>query len=123
MDTPGVVARESRIARVAKALAVVYVPSLLPFVAGPLRECDHCVATYAKLLPLVPGAFAGLISNSVLPRSDVSMGVAAGVGACLVLLIVFRCLSLEKFMRAVILGGIAILLAAQAMAFSLVLRA
>ena len=40
------------------AVAVVYVPLLLPFLVGPLTECDHCVASYARSSPLLPAFWA-----------------------------------------------------------------
>ena len=43
------------------AAAAVYLPTLVPFVAGPLTGCGHCVATYLTLLPIVPGIVAGAL--------------------------------------------------------------
>lgn len=37
------------------AMATLWLPTFVPFVLGPLRECDHCVATYAMCMPMVPG--------------------------------------------------------------------
>jgi hypothetical protein len=41
------------------ACALLYLPQLLPFAVGPLRECDHCVVTYLQLFLVLPGFLAG----------------------------------------------------------------
>jgi len=59
-------------------LAALYVPTLVPFVSGPLTGCEHCVRTYLGLLPLVPGFFAG---NAFVPDHTL-----VGAGAVTLLL-------------------------------------
>ena len=43
------------------AALTLWVPALLPYLIGPLRECDHCMATYAMCLPIVPGIFLPIV--------------------------------------------------------------
>jgi hypothetical protein len=45
------------------AALTIWGPCLAPFVAGPLRECDHCVGTYAACLPIVPGVILPVLCN------------------------------------------------------------
>ena len=40
------------------AALTVWLPVLVPFVGGPLRECGHCLQTFLLFLPMVPGALA-----------------------------------------------------------------
>ncbi|GAB4140554.1 MAG: hypothetical protein Fur0037_07090 [Planctomycetota bacterium] len=42
----------------ARGALTLWLPALLPFVIGPMAECDHCVATYLKMLPVEPGWLA-----------------------------------------------------------------
>lgn len=43
------------------AALTIWSPCLVPFVAGPLRECGHCVGTYAACLPIVPGVIVPVL--------------------------------------------------------------
>ena len=65
------------------ALAFVYAPTLTPFVAGPLTSCEHCVSTYLRLLPIVPGFLPGA---AIAGRGgDVGFYVASGAVTALLL--------------------------------------
>ena len=44
--------------------ATLWLPCLVPFVAGPLGECRHCIATYAACLPMVPGVLAPVLIDA-----------------------------------------------------------
>ena len=68
-------------------LAALYLPGLLPFVAGPLTECDHCVSSYLAILPVLPGF---LLVHAIGPSS---VGLAY-LGAAAVSLFAAGCLFL-----------------------------
>jgi phosphotransferase system glucose/maltose/N-acetylglucosamine-specific IIC component len=36
-------------------MSALWLPTLLPFVVGPLTECGHCIRNYLCLLPVMPG--------------------------------------------------------------------
>lgn len=55
-------ARSWKLAAVLAALTS-WGPCLVPFVAGPLHECSHCVHTYAVCLPIVPGVIVPVLCN------------------------------------------------------------
>ena len=69
------------------AALAVYLPTAVPFVVGPLTECDHCVSTYLGLLPVVPGVIA---AAAVHPADVLALALAgaatlallAGCTAC-----------------------------------------
>ena len=71
-------------------LAFVYLPQLSALVFGPLSECDHCVAIYAKVYLIVPGSLLGLfiVSNLPLgsPPSDLYGFILPGIVLTLILL-------------------------------------
>ena len=58
------------------ALAL-WLPPLIPFFAGPLGECDHCVAQYARLYALLPGAWGGFAAGRALGDVDHALALAA----------------------------------------------
>lgn len=39
----------------------LYAAQLAPFVAGPLTECRHCVAQYARLYAVLPGTMPAML--------------------------------------------------------------
>ena len=45
-----------------EALAWLYLPQLLPFFAGPLMECEHCIRLFLQLFLVLPGALIGLLA-------------------------------------------------------------
>lgn len=40
-------------------LTALYGGQLVPFVVGPLTDCDHCVGNYLKFFVFLPGAVIG----------------------------------------------------------------
>lgn len=46
---------------VPESLAWLYLPQTLPFFAGPLMECDHCVRAFLSLFAFLPGAIPGIL--------------------------------------------------------------
>jgi hypothetical protein len=71
-------------------LAFVYLPQLAALFSGPLSECGHCVAIYAKVYVIAPGSLLGLFIVSKLPSvsaaSDFYGFVLPGILSTLVLL-------------------------------------
>ena len=47
-----------------RAVAWLWLPTLLPLAVGPLSECGHCVRTYLMLMPLVPGTVGLMVRNA-----------------------------------------------------------
>jgi len=45
------------------AALTLWLPALAPFVLGPLRECSHCIRTYAICLPIVPGVIVPIATG------------------------------------------------------------
>jgi hypothetical protein len=70
---PSLLPRSRRRALVGTA-ATLWLPTVLPLFAGPLRECDHCVGNYAALLPVVPGVLA----PTLLQLDGATFGLVAG---------------------------------------------
>ncbi|MCB1077057.1 MAG: hypothetical protein KDM64_04420 [Verrucomicrobiae bacterium] len=54
--------------------AAIYTGQLAPFLIGPLTECGHCVANFARFFVFTPGVLAGHFVfqrvPSVLPQND-----------------------------------------------------
>jgi len=112
-----------RLAALGTVLAL-WLPPLLPFCAGPLRECDHCVALYARLYALVPGAWGGYLVGLALGDSDHALALVAmgALTAALAGLLFWR---LRRGGRGArwLLAAVALLSGAQAMGLANVLRA
>jgi hypothetical protein len=54
-----------------RAAAAIYLPLLAPFLVGPLRECSHCVETYLRAFPYLPGLLpATFLRRAVQARDD-----------------------------------------------------
>ena len=62
--------RKHWLAATGLTLSFVYVPQVAALIFGPLSECSHCVAIYAKVYLIVPGSLLGLIVVSKLPLSN-----------------------------------------------------
>jgi hypothetical protein len=45
------------------AAATVWGPCLLPLLLGLLRDCSHCLTTYAKLFAIVPGVLLPVLTE------------------------------------------------------------
>ncbi len=79
------------------SLAAIYLGQLVPFVAGPLTECAHCVGNYLKLFPLVPGVILGEWSinylDKIVPGNQrLRMGpdwIQLGIGLLIVAVLLF----------------------------------
>lgn len=115
--------RRSRWACAGLAFAVVYLPQLVPLMVGPLRECDHCVENYAKLFPLIPGAFAALLTGRISGELGVESAIAAGIVAVALLFVAYLCMRAESPTRQITSALIMILLALQAAGVASMLRA
>lgn len=101
------------------AAATLWGPCLLPFVAGPLRECDHCAATYAACLPMVPGVIVPALANL-----GGAWFFAAG-GAVALALFAVLAVALRELPRPWSLGvqvPVALAIAAEALGFASLLR-
>lgn len=106
------------------ATLALYTPQFVPFVVGPLRECQHCVGTYWKLFPIalafLPGAW--LVRGLGL-EADEGWGLLliGGLAATLFGLVV---LVLRRLRRTrIVVVVVAALACAHALALSHVLRA
>ena len=82
--------RKHWLAATGLTLAFVYVPQLAALIFGPLSECGHCVAIYAKVYLIAPGSLLGLFIVSKLPSasaaSDFYGFVLPGILSTLILL-------------------------------------
>jgi hypothetical protein len=72
------------------AAATVWGPCLLPLLLGLLRDCSHCLATYAKLFVIVPGVLL-----PVLTEQNGAWFGAWGCAATLALLVGSYCAARE----------------------------
>ena len=91
----------------------------MPFVAGPLTECGHCVRIYAACLPIVPGVLVPALCR----LEDAWFFVAAGVVALVLfatLTLVLRELPRPWSLVAQAVGALAI--GAEACGFASLLR-
>ena len=117
------------------SLAAIYLGQLVPFAAGPLTECGHCVVNYLKFYLLVPGVILGewLIRylDEIVPGNQrLKMGpgwIQMGIGF-LVLATLFFCFTMITAKvpgkwRWVWLGFLAAISAANALIFGAALRA
>lgn len=59
----------------------LWLPALLPFAVGPLRECGHCVRTYLCFVPVLPGVLLGMLA----PRHDWAFLAVAALASALLL--------------------------------------
>jgi hypothetical protein len=97
-----------------------WLPALLPLPLGMLRDCDHCLASYAMSLPIVPGVLA-----AVLLRLDNAwffvVGVAVALGLYALLVVLLR--ELPRGLAMVARLVVAAVVAVQAVGFAHALRA
>ncbi|MGE3175459.1 MAG: hypothetical protein AB7O97_22745 [Planctomycetota bacterium] len=72
------------------AALALWLPALLPFAIGPLRECDHCVRQYLLWAPVGPGilpavAFTqgtlGMVAVAAVTTLLLLAGLTAGIRA------------------------------------------
>lgn len=110
--------RRGWLASAAIALATAYVPTLVPFVSGPLTECDHCVDTYLELLAIVPGLAAGLLVG------EGGFVVVAGLtSAAIVVGTMLAARRLRNGATIALCGPLALLIGLESAAIAMVLRA
>ena len=102
-----------------QGLGAVYLPQVAVFLLGPVQECSHCVATYLRLFPLLPGLAAGMSFHTLESRL-----VVAGLTTLVLLAgILAGALRLEGWKRWVFLASVAGLATLNALGASAVLRA
>ena len=63
-------------------MCTLWLPCLLPVLLGMLRDCSHCLSTYAKLFAMVPGVLL-----PILLELEDGWFVLGGAGATLSLLV------------------------------------
>ena len=66
-----------------RGLAAVYAVQPLAFLTSPLGECDHCIAQFWRLFPVLPGLASGVLLGQ--RTSSVPFQVMAGLTIVLVL--------------------------------------
>ena len=90
----------------ALTLGFVYVPQLAPLFFGPLSECGHCVAIYAKLFLIVPGSLLGLFIVDQLPFGIPSSNLLGFIlpGSLLTLLLLAAAITITASIRRVALA-------------------
>lgn len=97
-----------------------WLPALLPLPLGMLRDCGHCLSSYAMSLPIVPGVLAAVLINIDDAWFFVVGGVVAlGLYALLVLLL----RELPRGCARVASIVVAVVVALQAVGFASALRA
>ena len=69
------------------AAVALWLPPIVPFLGGPLRECSHCVANYLELYPLVPGFWPGFTVGLAFGDADSLLSRAVMAATTLVLLV------------------------------------
>ncbi len=115
--------------------AAIYLGQLVPFVAGPLTECAHCVGNYLKYYFVVPGIILGqwlmyFLDRIVPGNQRLMMGpdwIRLGFGL-LVLAALFFCTTMitakvRGTWRRIWLGFLVAASAANALLFASLLRA
>lgn len=82
------------------ALAAVYLPTLVPFAAGELTDCGHCVANYLRLLPIVPGWMIGAgLAHAFAGHPSSTMWLYVAGGAITLALVVGLLLAARRLHR------------------------
>ena len=71
----------------AAAVAALWLPPALPFFAGPLTECSHCVETYLKMYAVLPGVWPGLTVGMAFGDADSWLALGVMAATTLVLLV------------------------------------
>lgn len=64
-----------------RVAGLVYLPQFVGLVAGPVRDCGHCVTMFYKLFPIVPG----ILAPTLLRLEDAAWVVGAGAVTLLIL--------------------------------------
>jgi hypothetical protein len=101
-----------------RAAAALWLPTSLPFLFGPLRECGHCVRNYLGLLPVMP-AFVAAAWSADHPWLFYGVGAAATL---LLLALVATLIHVAGRHWPWVAGGFALLSGAQAIGLGYLLR-
>lgn len=102
------------------AACTLWLPALVPLVAGLLRDCSHCFWSYVAMLPLVPGVAV----PAALGLDDAWFFVTAGLLALLLFALLVA--ALQRLPRAYGIGLRAVVVlgvAAEAIGLAQALRA
>jgi hypothetical protein len=102
------------------ALATLYLPLVVPFAIGPLTECDHCVSSYLKLTPFVPGIALGFALGTM---SRLFFVVAGAASLALLTGCTFTARRLPVRSLLVVHVPLMLLVGLEACAFAAILRA
>lgn len=107
-------------AALVRAALTVWLPTLVPIVAGMLSGCGHCASTYGRMLPIVPGVLVPVVAGL---EHTAFVVVGAVVALALFALTALLLRELPRRLGYFAQGVVALAVAGEAIALAVAMRA